>query len=736
MAAKELQSQEDIDENFLLCGICSERYKNAKILLCLHSFCEQCLVQLADNNGSITCPVCRRSQELPSDGVAGISDNVFLKDIVEMYTKQESDTKAMCEACEEGEATKHCIDCSFDVCNTCAKAHAKIRSTQSHRLVTLDEYFTAKADDPSAIQPAVYCEIHPDHRLEFYCCTCDQVICSKCAALDHLKPAHQYMPVEDASKDFTGHMSSVLDKVKMKEFEIQDSKTSISKILESLDRCYQKEEQNVNEHIHRTIEDVTRLIQENGKDLLAELKGQYERRKTELTAQLKGLDISEDDFTGAREYVEKLVNYGNALQLMSVKTRISDQTETLLRVKTRVDPVADDYMAFQAFDDFCRDKRIGTIRFQKPVSEQTAVFQSAKGAIYVSPVETRHATQNLKLIAQAKYLPSLKASNRSTLTMDAAEDTSGNEHQCVSCSNSRSYDDQRARTVSLRKKTGHWSEYRNATSRQQCVRRFGEPGSAKGQLSSISGIAVMRNGNALVCEYSNKRLQSFTVGGKHSKLFQFSNVDNFCPWDATVSSNGRIFCTDDGSKKVFVIDEKGRLINRSGEGKILSPYGIAISPDSGVLYVVDHTAHCVHIYDQDGNHIQSFGNLSSEAGQLSYPTFVCVDNYGNVYVSDSSNDRVCVFDGDGTFLYTFGSYDCGRSQLRDPLGVAVDNHSRVYVAEYNNNILLQFTRQGNFLSRIDDPTVGLKYPTGVCVTNDDLLMVSDCGNSCVRVFAL
>ncbi|XP_070554612.1 tripartite motif-containing protein 2-like [Ptychodera flava] len=247
-------------------------------------------------------------------------------------------------------------------------------------------------------------------------------------------------------------------------------------------------------------------------------------------------------------------------------------------------------------------------------------------------------------------------------------------------------------------------------------------------------MAMMKNGDALVCEYGNNRLQTFTVYGQHRRLFR--NTGRFCLKDATVSADGNIFCTEDGSKQVFVCDEKGKYIRRFGKGKILSPCGIAISPDSGILYIVDRRAHCVHVYDQDGNRLKLFGSHGRQAGQLNHPTFVCIDSSGNVYVSDSNNHRINVYDSDGNFLYTFGSHGSGRDQLDNPQGVAVDKNGRVYVADNNNNRLLQFTGDGTFISRVDDPQGGLKSPTGVCVTDDDLLMVSDCDNSCVRVFAL
>ncbi|XP_070560165.1 E3 ubiquitin-protein ligase TRIM33-like [Ptychodera flava] len=363
MAAKESTLMAEIDENFLLCSICSERYKNAKILPCLHSFCEPCLGKLAEESGNITCPVCRRVHE-PADSVADIEDNVFLNELLELFTEQDSEDKSKsktCDMCEQGEVTKHCVECTFDICDNCARGHSKVRSTKSHRLVSVDEYRTVKSADPASVQPPVYCSIHSEYPVEFYCDTCDTAICLKCTALDHSKPEHQYRCVQVAAKDFAKNLSAVMDKMKVKETEANDSKISVQRVLECLDKVYLRVEESVREHIRKTIEEITRLIQEKGDELLTEVKGEYDKRRVNLTAQLKELDIAENDLTSTREYVEKLMHYGSASQLMSAKKGVDHQTEVLLKVQTQVEPVEDDYMDFQPCDDFCRDKCLGTI---------------------------------------------------------------------------------------------------------------------------------------------------------------------------------------------------------------------------------------------------------------------------------------------------------------------------------------------------------------------------------------
>ncbi|XP_070560289.1 E3 ubiquitin-protein ligase TRIM56-like [Ptychodera flava] len=308
MAARDSNLLAEIDRNFLLCGICSERYRNAKILPCLHSFCEPCTNKLVKtSDSSITCPVCRRSHELPN-GVSSISSNGFLNDLVDLFAKRESeDGSRNCQACEQEGATTRCIECAFEICQLCASAHTKFPLMKSHRLMSLDDYNAARCSDLTSIQPPVYCSAHREYQIEFFCDTCKEAICLKCTALDHGKPEHRYRCVQEAAGSFMENLSAIINKMKEKETETVQSKVAVQQVLDSLDSCFRKETDEVSQHIRQKVEEHTRVIQENGNKLQAELKAEYEKRKFNLTAQLKELDIAEDDLKCTREYVETVV---------------------------------------------------------------------------------------------------------------------------------------------------------------------------------------------------------------------------------------------------------------------------------------------------------------------------------------------------------------------------------------------------------------------------------------------
>ena len=116
---------QEIGKDFLECGICFERYTNPKILSCVHSFCEKCLVQYYGNDVVKTCPLCRQETRLPvPGGIGGLKTNGFLITLREKVELQEKVAKTTdgarrtCELCSENEVTHHCLNCYQNICQS------------------------------------------------------------------------------------------------------------------------------------------------------------------------------------------------------------------------------------------------------------------------------------------------------------------------------------------------------------------------------------------------------------------------------------------------------------------------------------------------------------------------------------------------------------------------------------------------------------------------------------------
>ncbi|CAH1268468.1 HERC2 [Branchiostoma lanceolatum] len=101
MAAAPLPLGEQIREE-LTCSICLEMFTKPKMLPCQHTFCEDCLEDIAGDKERFQCPNCRRRVKLPRKGVAGLRDSHMVTSLCERVqnqaklTKEKPQSKNMC----------------------------------------------------------------------------------------------------------------------------------------------------------------------------------------------------------------------------------------------------------------------------------------------------------------------------------------------------------------------------------------------------------------------------------------------------------------------------------------------------------------------------------------------------------------------------------------------------------------------------------------------------------------
>nr|XP_006812362.1 PREDICTED: tripartite motif-containing protein 2-like [Saccoglossus kowalevskii] len=378
MAKAESKILEEIDENFLVCTVCSERYRNAKILPCLHSFCEQCIHKLVQKScgKNIPCPVCRRVHDLP-EGASSVQSNVFLNELVVLLGKRDKKTNEVqkCEGCQRDPMTTHCIDCAVGLCDICISTHKRLPFSKSHKLMSLQTY---KAANTAAVQPPVYCGSHPGNQLKFYCDTCDVPICLECTALNHKITEHDYRYLNDAASQYATDLTKVTNMLAEKEKEAKESKENVQQMTELLENRFSEQEHKLNVHIERVVAEITAKIRKNGRELLHRMNKTFSERKQNLHAQMKELEIAENDMKHARDFATHLMNYGNAAQLMSAKKGMTSQIDELLKLDTKQHPAEHDYMEFQSYDDFCETKTVGEIRYNKYILEMKDVPKYGK----------------------------------------------------------------------------------------------------------------------------------------------------------------------------------------------------------------------------------------------------------------------------------------------------------------------------------------------------------------------
>ncbi len=132
---------------------------------------------------------------------------------------------------------------------------------------------------------------------------------------------------------------------------------------------------------------------------------------------------------------------------------------------------------------------------------------------------------------------------------------------------------------------------------------FGAKGAGSGQFNHPTNIAVTKNGNLLITDTLNFRIQIFSADGAF--LWTFGSAGD-------------------------------------SPGHFARPRGIATDSDDNI-YVVDAIFDNIQIFDKTGHLLMDFGRLGQDYGEFWMPAGIWIDKDDTIYVADSYNKRVQIF---------------------------------------------------------------------------------------------
>ena len=261
----------------------------------------------------------------------------------------------------------------------------------------------------------------------------------------------------------------------------------------------------------------------------------------------------------------------------------------------------------------------------------------------------------------------------------------------------------------------------------------GGRGTGKGEFDSPIGIAVDHNGNFLVADTNNGRIEKFAPTGTFLDIMGTKGSGQGqlgAPNGIAVDSTGNIYVADAGNHRVQKLSADGKLIAewRGPGAGFYGPRRIAIGPDDSV-YVMDQGRTRVVKFSPDGRVLTVWGSKGTGDGQFDDPASVAVDPTANkVYVADPRNKRIQVFDSDGKFLTKWIVPEWGGPYGFEDLAIDSSN-GRLYASSANINAVLIFDLNGNRIGRLTaKPPDALDGPSALALANGKLYVSNMHGN--------
>jgi DNA-binding beta-propeller fold protein YncE len=276
---------------------------------------------------------------------------------------------------------------------------------------------------------------------------------------------------------------------------------------------------------------------------------------------------------------------------------------------------------------------------------------------------------------------------------------------------------------------------------------FGTNGSGDGQLNQPLGIAVdddpasPSHGDVYVADKNNGRVEKFTAAGVYESQFNGSKAPGGAfssPTDVAVDPHtGDVWVVDWGHSVVEKFNSEGEYAGvqltgtpagaaLTGEAPFAGPFGVAVDPSSGDVYVTDQGHSVVDKFTSAGVYESQFKENSRQ------PFGLAVDLEGNVYVAGAreGSEGVQEFSSAGLFKDQLGNAGTGD--------VAVDPSSGdVYVDEANGGIpVFQFQAVPSELALIYEFGYHPSAPSyGLAVSLNGTIYLASWQGDVVQVFA-
>ena len=629
--------------NQLSCSVCLEEYHRPRVLPCLHVFCEACLEKLVGTQRDklrAPCPNCRKPAPLPEGGVSSLPAAFYIQhlfEVREVLEKVRNPKKAQCDKCGEGEVQGFCRDCGQFICQLCLTMHGKWKEFQGHTISSLDEVQETASKMVAPKKVSSMCSKHTTEPIKIYCETCDELICRDCTVKTHRD--HNYDLIPDT---FPKHRDAILACLGPIKSELTSVGKTISRLKARSSRL-DGQGMEAKAKVDAEVDKLQAILEAHRRELHSQIDGKVCQGKKELVAQIDGHELRQAQLSSCVEFVEGSLQSGTQEEVLSMKRQVEQRTRQMADEfkpqQLELGPEKEIRVVCADLSSACQT--LGEVKFVEKVQFKGTHVKTIGGI--QRPRHIAFATTGEMVVCEqfANCLKVFDVNHKllRSFGKTGPEESRLNEPRGVAISSDN--------TVFV---VGGNHCVKKFTLEGQFIASVGSKGSEQLQFNIPWAIAYNHTNNRVyVCDTYNHRITILnhdltfhgSFGSKGSQAGLFNK-----PEGISVSREGNVLVADYFNNRVQVFDANDHLlssITHTGAGeKLKGPVSVAVGPDDWV-YVVEQICGRVSVFDENGKYIKSFGKSGDNNGEFKGPYAIALRDDGYVYVSDTSNGRVQIF---------------------------------------------------------------------------------------------
>ena len=726
------------------CPVCINIYTDPKQLLCLHSFCLQCLNlchRSSHGRDTIRCPKCQVVSKVPDSGdLKDLPTSFYLNGLIDVLAIQECKTSQVgCGNCQKKSSeSSYCFQCCMFWCEECLIAHNIIQRNKDHRVLALKDF--QEKDYEDVLKRPLFCskQRHEKEELKYFCKNCETAACQSCVLIHH--PGHAILHLEEEAERQKMELKSLIE---IQKHDLQAKINTLDRLNEDCTKFIQRSE-DIKGQVQKFVDNLIATIEAKKQNIIAAANDKTKRFLETLTTQKTEIENEIKIIESSLEKADTILKRSTHAEVVQLKKSFEEIFQG-----THQSQPKDRYpeeLSVLAFVE--NPKMLSTINAEEigmvKIAHQTKASQSvAEGKGLEEAIANRQAhfsltTRNstgrqcyneddhvtveiideqgrecateLQIIDnkdglyQISYSPKTEGRCKVAIKVNG-EHVHGSQFVVrVTPFQLKPVSAFGEQGSSVGKFSCPWGVAVNAndeiavtdqfnnrvqifSSEGKFLRSFGKKGDNAGELNNLRGIRFHNNGNIFVADSFNHRIQIFSGEGKFVGSFGGegeldSQLNN--SFGLSVDSEGNIIVADAGNKLIKIFSPDGKFLMKIGEeGSFTLP--IHCIQYDRYLIVSDHSDHCIKVFDRNGKFQYKFGKQGGKDGEFNYPRSLLMNKSGQLMVCDSGNCRIQVFELNGKFVGKFGTEGKNLGEFTYPSALAVLSTGRVVVTDACNN---------------------------------------------------
>ncbi|GLH08280.1 Protein wech, partial [Gryllus bimaculatus] len=667
-----------------------------------------------------------------------------------------------CTTCGFKGGAWKCQDCLEILCKRCAFVHNSSFTTKGHFVLSIPDEppnivlpipnFPSTSSTPNSLNLSpmspLLCDLHHSE-MSMYCDTCCKPVCKECAQRTHR--LHQMKYLQGALDETSKRSNGLLKEAKNGLLTMEKGMKNVTEMSKKVEQKFLEVQKDLTGTVRRYI----MAIEERERYLMGQLERIRQLKGKSLMTQLENLQKLAIRLHSCIELLTKEVDKGSAIGLPQILDKVAAELHQIRSLNMSILPYEDDMFSFVPPDQVVYR---AILSFGSIKSSGSAIETEVRGRIpRTAPVGKMSAF----VVSVHNHLKEPHCYGQGGLTAVMVQpdgavtspDIIDQGDALYKISFCPQIEGEHALHVRFRGKSIPHSPFkikvrtcRNYTNLGKPLLCFGSEGEGDGMLCRPWGVCCNKEGQLIVADRSNNRIQVFDSNGKFVFKFgsQGSSPGQFDrPAGVAADKDSNIIVADKDNHRIQIFTKCGKLLHMFGEkgpkpGQFNYPWDVAVNGDGDII-VSDTRNHRIQMFRADGSFVSKYGfeGSSNMWKHFDSPRGVAFTPEGQIIVTDFNNHRLVIIESNFSNARFLGSEGAGPKQFLRPQGVVVDDDGYIIVADSRNHRIQIFDIDGSVVSHFgtSGKNIGeLDRPSGICVTADGKIVVVDFGNNRIQVF--